>query len=175
MEKIIIREATVTDAEAIAKIHVETWQCAYRGQVPDSYLDSLTVEKRKVRWTEILSRPVQGSKNFVAIYDRKVAGFCTVGPSRDKDAEKSTGELWGIYVDSTQLGNGIGSAMMQSGLQYLVKEGFKNATLWVLTTNNKARQFYEHKGWNVDGQTKVDHRNDFDLHETRYVKNLTEA
>ena len=36
-----VRRATVDDADAIGWIHVESWQVAYRGLVPDWYLGSL--------------------------------------------------------------------------------------------------------------------------------------
>jgi len=42
-----IREATVEDAEAIAKVHVNSWQAAYQGILPDGYLAKLTVEPRR--------------------------------------------------------------------------------------------------------------------------------
>jgi len=29
-----IRPATVADAPGIARVHVLTWQCAYKGQIP---------------------------------------------------------------------------------------------------------------------------------------------
>ena len=39
-----IRPATPRDVTAIATIHVETWQVVYRGQVPDEYLERLSVD-----------------------------------------------------------------------------------------------------------------------------------
>jgi hypothetical protein len=36
-----IRDATPADAQGIAIVHVKTWQCAYRGQMPDSLLDGV--------------------------------------------------------------------------------------------------------------------------------------
>ncbi len=169
MNKVIVREAKVEDTDAFAKIHVETWQCAYRGQVPDSYLDSLSVEKRKTMWKESLLHPQPGTKHFAGEIDGKVAGFCTVGNSRDEDADSPVGELWGIYVDSNMMGLGVGSALMKEGLKFLKSQGFKKATLWVLASNAKSIGFYEHKGWKADGKTKTDHQKDFDLHEIRLV------
>jgi len=45
--RVTIRQATVEDAAIISFIGVTSWQAAYRGIVPDSYLDSLSVEQRK--------------------------------------------------------------------------------------------------------------------------------
>lgn len=46
MNKVIIREAVFDDAAQIATVHIETWQTAYQGQIPDSYLNSLDVATR---------------------------------------------------------------------------------------------------------------------------------
>jgi hypothetical protein len=59
----IVRPATVEDAPAIAAIHVRVWQYAYRGIVPDSFLDSLSSERRTDQWMAALSQP--GPKVFV--------------------------------------------------------------------------------------------------------------
>ena len=43
----VIRRAAVADAAAIATVQVRTWQVAYRGQLPQAYLDALTPEQRE--------------------------------------------------------------------------------------------------------------------------------
>lgn len=55
--KTYVRIANVDDALEIATVHVKTWQCAYRGQIPDAYLDSLSIEKRTERWKKQLKNP----------------------------------------------------------------------------------------------------------------------
>ncbi|MEU6929538.1 hypothetical protein AB0A05_10295 [Streptomyces sp. NPDC046374] len=41
-----IREAAPSDAAAVAAVHIRSWRAAYRGLVPDAYLDSLDVGER---------------------------------------------------------------------------------------------------------------------------------
>lgn len=53
MEKTTVRPANFKDAPAIAKVHVEAWQSAYRGQIPDFYLDSLSVAGRTKSWEKV--------------------------------------------------------------------------------------------------------------------------
>jgi hypothetical protein len=48
-----IREATMTDVAAIARVHVESWRTTYKGLLPDDYLANLTYEQREPRWREI--------------------------------------------------------------------------------------------------------------------------
>lgn len=47
-------------------------------------------------------------------------------------------------------------------------EGFTVATLWVLVTNRRARGFYEHLGWSLDGQKETEWCGDIPLVEVRY-------
>ncbi len=60
MDNIIVRKAKIEDATGIAEVHVLTWQCAYRGQIPDSYLDGLSIEKRTEGWREQIKLPEEG-------------------------------------------------------------------------------------------------------------------
>jgi ribosomal protein S18 acetylase RimI-like enzyme len=172
MSSYSVRLATVNDALGIAKVHVRTWQCAYKGQIPDSFLDNLSVKKRADGWEESLRNPDPGVYAVVVESDGKIVGWCTVGVSRDDDATKETGELHGIYVDPEFIGKGVGSALMEETIKILRKDGYKEATLWVLDSNIKTRNWYESKGWKVEGKKKTEPRDGFDLHETRYVLEL---
>lgn len=169
MSTYIIRNATPDDAIDIAQIHVKTWQCAYRGQVPDSFLDAMSVQKRKEKWQAALEHPEKGEYVLIAEADGKTVGWCTGGASRDEDADPDTGELQGIYIHSEYLGKGVGTALMEYLFRLLRKDRYKRATLWVLDTNKKARDFYEKRGWTIEGKTKIVPREGFELHEVRYV------
>jgi hypothetical protein len=54
-----IRLARAADAPAIAEIHVLSWQAAYAGQLPDDYLDNLSISDRQHRWEQALSEPMR--------------------------------------------------------------------------------------------------------------------
>ena len=168
-----IRKATPKDAPGIANVHVTTWQFAYRGQLPDAFLDSLSTEKRILTWQEILSNPSPRSTVWVAEAQGHILGFCAVGPSQDDDATPETGHLYAIYIDSNHMGQGIGSKLMARGLETLKEQAFKQATLWVLDTNEKTRKFYESKGWSEEGAKKTEPGEGFVLNETRYRLSLT--
>ena len=45
-EPIKIREPSKNDARSLAEVHVRSWQAAYKGQVPNDFLDNLSVERR---------------------------------------------------------------------------------------------------------------------------------
>jgi L-amino acid N-acyltransferase YncA len=167
-----IRKAEIKDASGIAKVHTETWQSHYRGQIPDEFLDGLSVEKRAEGWEKNLSDPKTKTAVFVAESDNEIVGFCCVGPSREGEVADVVGELYAIYVESSKQGQGIGSALVQAGLEYLKNEGFKKATLWVLKTNTLSICFYESKGWKADGKEKREEKDGFVFEEIQYVVDL---
>lgn len=164
----LIREAEVKDAKDIATLHVKTWQHAYKGQIPDRILENLSVKDRTKHWKEKLMNPDENAKTFVAVVDSKIVGFSSSGPSRDKDANRTTGELYAVYIKSESWGKGLGSALLKRALEYLKKLGFKQATLWVLESNKPAREFYEKLGWKEDGKSKTEMEGEFEMKEIRY-------
>lgn len=145
-----IREAEPRDAEAVARIHVRSWQAAYRGQLSDAYLDGLSVEERLGQHRAALESPGP-HRTWVAEEDGRVVGFAVTGPSQDADADERTGELYAIYLDPDRFGAGIGKRLLDHALADLRERGFRTATLWVLETNERARRFYEREGWRADG------------------------
>lgn len=169
---IIVRQAELKDANGIAKVHVRTWQCVYRGQISDEYLDKLSIEKRTKIWEENLKNPRSNTKTFVAELDGKIVGFASAGNSRDKDTDSTTGELYAIYVDGDAMGKGIGSSLHKKCIDHLKELGFTKAILWVLVSNDKTRRWYEKRGWKTDGKTKIDETDGVKLQETRYSRDL---
>jgi len=161
-----VRAAVEADARSIAEVHVVTWRVAYRGQVPDDYLESLSVDQREDMWWAILADT--GTKTFVLEHDARVVGFASVSPSRDEDATPTTGEVTAIYVHPERWGAGAGHALLESAVDALREAGNSSATLWVLDTNGRARAFYEAHGWAADGASKSEERDSFVLREVRY-------
>ncbi len=130
----VIRTATVADAHHIASVHVETWRTAYRGQISDTVLDSLDVERREAFWRERLARA--GSPVYVAEEDGVVIGFCDLSPSRDKDADpKKVAEIVAIYVLPRHGRRGAGRALCDCALAEARRRGWESVTLWALASN----------------------------------------
>lgn len=164
-----IREATVADAEMVAVAHVAAWRAGYAGQLPEEFLAGLSVESRTSSWRKVFAGSGSGGgRTLVAVVDGNVLGFASVGPSRDVGAPAGTGELWGLYTHPDAWRQGIGTALHSAAMGALADAGFARATLWVLTTNARARSFYEGRGWRPDGHTQTDWRGDVRLDETRY-------
>jgi GNAT superfamily N-acetyltransferase len=65
-------------------------------------------------------------------------------------------------------GAGHGHTLHTEALDVAHASGAAAAILWVLTTNQRARHFYERHGWTADGAEKTAWRGDVRLDETRY-------
>ncbi|HEX9268613.1 MAG TPA: GNAT family N-acetyltransferase [Candidatus Limnocylindria bacterium] len=165
----IIRPAVVADARAIAEVHIRSWQEAYRGQLPDAWLDGLSaqLERREARWRETLAGR-HGERSFVAERDGRLIGFVLVVPSLDDDATPDTGQLSAIYLLQEAWGIGVGRDLMTIAMADL-RSRFRRATLWVLRSNARARRFYEIAGWRADGREKVEDWAGARIDEVRYV------
>lgn len=173
INNITIRESEVSDALGIATVHVKSWQKTYRGQVPDEYLENLSISDRASKIEKMIEENRNKKvHNFVIEIDKLIVGILTVGVNREDDLPSDVGELYGIYIHPDYEGKGYGSMLMNHAIETLRSEGYKKATLWVLVTNTKARSWYEHKGWKIEGKTKVDKRNGFNLNEVRYIIDL---
>lgn len=154
MAPLAVRPALLGDIDSIGRVHVRSWQRAYRGQIPDAVLDALDPAERARKWLEWLDKP--GFRLQVAVHDEAVVGFCSLIRSRDDDASDAVGEVAALYVDPASWRSGAGTALMSSALAEARATGYRAVTLWVLTSNTSARQFYEHIGFEPDGGSKVE-------------------
>jgi ribosomal protein S18 acetylase RimI-like enzyme len=163
----VVRTAQATDAPKITHIHVATWRTAYRGQIPDSVLDALDVERRTAFWRERITQ-ARGSV-FVA-EDGDIVGFCDLAPSRDKDAEpQAVAEIVAIYILPQHWRKGAGRMLCGCALAEARRRAYGVVTLWVLASNGNARHFYETMGFSPDGAVKTEKTTDgSDLHEVRF-------
>ena len=166
----MIRCARPEDAQAIARVHVRTWQAAYAHVFPADELAALSVERRVQVWSQYLTREDTGI--FVGESDGSVIGFVSVGESPDAPGE---GELYAIYVDPDHWGTGIGRELIAAGEDWLRAHSYEIATLWVLADNPRARRFYEIAGWSVDDTERTGAHLGVETTEVRYRKELYAA
>lgn len=162
-----VRLARAGDAERLATIHVEAWKSAYRGQVPDPYLDALSV--RLDRWRALVSDSSPEKATLVLVEDKHAVGFayCTV----DGDAlvgDELTGEIASMYVVPSMWRRGGGRLLMAAAVDWFKARGCGAALLWVLDTNAGPRRFYEALGWAADGAEQGIELGGKDLIEVRY-------
>lgn len=149
-----IRDAVPADAGEIATAHVAAWRVAYRGIVPDHYLDGDEFERsRFAGWKTALNEGRDADEDplgqlLVPVLNGRVVGFGVFGRERvDTGTDASgRGELYGFYLHPDVWGIGIAGTLIDRCHAGLA-ERFDDAVLWVLRDNARARRFYERSGW----------------------------
>jgi ribosomal protein S18 acetylase RimI-like enzyme len=160
-----LRAAAPADAEGIARVQERGWRVGYAHVFPEEKLTEHRIDAG--RWRARLEEPQEGSKTLVVVREGAVAGFVSVGPSRD---EPAVGELYAIYVDPEVWGEGVGRELIARAERQLAGDGYLEATLWVLEDNPRARRFYQAAGWSLDGARKMDEHLGLLVPEVRYRK-----
>lgn len=155
-----VRQAQVADAPAIARINIHAWQTAYRGILPDAYLDALSIEERIPRWEERLASLPVDQRAWVTHDDSgTIAGYCVTGPYRSAHSElgpriRNAAEVFAIYVHPDHWDSGAGRIVFEHGIEALRAHRYRSAVLWMLEGNQRAGRFYERRGWHLDGGRK---------------------
>ena len=166
-----IRDATLDDARGIATVRVRSWQAAYRGLMPQDALDSLSIDRNTEGWKQAIQADVDVAGVIVnSGEDGVITGFCSFGPGRGGDADE--GEVYAMYVLPERWRGGIGRALLAEATDRLRSYGFTDAFLWVLSTNEVGRSFYEGMGWVHDGGEMTSEAFGFSAHEVRYRRPL---
>ena len=145
MSQAIIRPAGVKDAEGIAFVHVTAWQETYRGLMPDSVLDNLSMERRTREWRATLQDEANiYHTSVVAEEAGQIVGFANYGREREGDGQ-FRGELFAIYVLKGFQGQGLGRGLIQNAAHGLLALDLLSMLVWVLS-DNPYQKFYERLG-----------------------------
>ena len=149
-----IRNTVVDDADAIARVQVDTWRSAYHRLVPSEILASLSYEHRSEYWSSIISREVRDRIFLVAEEEvNGVVGFCVCGVNRDEDSEFAS-ELYAIYVLEAHQDHGIGRNLFEKCRKWTLDRGMTSMIVWVLR-DNPYRRFYEAMGGEVVSERMI--------------------
>jgi len=152
-----LRTATCEDAAAIATVHLRSWQTAYRGLLPDAFLDAMMdgLETRTERWRTILMdpSPVDSRTYVVEVPGSGIAGFVACGSAREVHAGHP-GELYAIYLLAEHRGQGLGRALFGACRDYLASLGHHCFYLWVIDGNPTCGFYRAMGGAVIAGLTK---------------------
>ena len=172
MTDIQVRDMALADCGRVAELRIGGWRSAYRGLMPQPYLDALDVaadaERHRTRFTQGDGSVV----NMVAERDGELVGWACHGPYRDGEVRTADAELYAIYVDPAQYGAGIGHALLQESVRRCSAAGHERMFLWVLEGNTRARRFYERAGFHADGAEEPFEVDGVMVPEVRYVTQL---
>jgi len=161
-----VRAAVPGDELAVARVHIRSWQSAYRGLIAQDYLDNLQPEAWAGRYT-FGRLGLRLPATQVAVDGATICGLATTGLCRDQDLS-NFGELMAIYVDPAYLHTGVGRSLMAAARERLHSVGVAAAVLWVLDGNVGARRFYERDGWRCDEVHRARSHGGVPVDEVRY-------
>lgn len=150
----VVRPCTPRDAGAVVALRVAGWKTAYRGIIPDSYLDELAVDGGRRR-TRMAERDHECAE-AVAVQAGEIVGWVVAGPPRDDDrTAPEHGEIYACYVRPGWWRRGVGRLIYGHAVRQLADQGRTSVALWVLEDNQRARRFYESCGMRPDGARKL--------------------
>jgi putative acetyltransferase len=129
-----LRRATTADAAAVADIWHTGWHDAHPGHVPDGLTARRTLEAFHDR------APARVADTTVVEVAGEVAGFIMVV---DDEVEQ-------IYVAAAHRGSGLADVLLDEAEHQVADAGHHVAWLAVVVGNQRARRFYEKRGW-IDG------------------------
>ncbi|SAL38341.1 GNAT family N-acetyltransferase [Caballeronia humi] len=139
-----LRKATRADTALIARMHSLSWAAAYRGILPDDFLDKEAPIERAAHWEKRMAELDAGEGiALIAELGAVPVGFvCLANP----DASGS------VLVDNLHAlpgyrGTGAGSAMLDAAKAWARERGASRLHLSVLEDNRPAIGFYESRGW----------------------------
>jgi ribosomal protein S18 acetylase RimI-like enzyme len=143
-QSVLLRDATIVDAESIAQLHTTSWRRTYRGMMSDAFLDGGALENRRRVWHERLTASPADQYVRVAEDASTVIAFICAFAGQDP--------VWGSYIDNLHVAHayhrgGIGRGLMREVGRWLSAiRPDEGVYLWVMEANAPARGFYERLG-----------------------------
>lgn len=150
------------DRRAIGEVYAQSWRHAYRGIVPQDFLDRLSDED----WLSAIDAP--GMRALILLDGSRIVGTSGVCASRDASMA-GWGEVVSIYLLPSHMGRGLGRALLNASAEALRREGFASIYLWVLEANFAARRFYDRNGLRPSGRVREIEISGRRLREMQYV------
>ncbi len=142
LDELELRVAGSSDAQAIARLHADSWRRHYRGAYSDAFLDGDVVEDRLAVWTDRLREPDPRRCTLLAEDDGRLIGFA--------NTFFDDHPTWGALLDNLHVADGykrrgIGSQLLDAAARALIERA-TGLYLWVQEQNVDARAFYEARG-----------------------------
>lgn len=145
---ISLREATIDDLPAVAKVHVESWQRSFHGIAPADYLSSMSVDDRIKRLSERFGK--KPYRMIVAEHSTGgIAGFADFGPPV-LDSGRNV-QIYSFYLLPQFQGLGLGTRLFKHCTTRIRDDGNTSMCLDSLEVS-PFRKFYDKHGGTVVGR-----------------------
>lgn len=156
-----VRSARIGDAEAIAKVHYQTYVTSYRGFVPESFFITYSEAELTLRWRELVESFVicqPQNRDCLLVSEEvdceipRVVGFLHGGPDK-APGEGFSAQLYTFYILQEFQNKNRGSSLFRHFVIWLLENNFSDLRLWVFE-DNPARRFYEKLGGKLQALRK---------------------
>lgn len=164
---VTIRALEEGDLPAVSAVYAQSWRAAYRGIVPQGYLDRL----EDGAWLPALEE--RRGDSLAAEIDGVLAGTVCAAPARDR-RWPDWGEIVALYLLPAYQRRGIGTLLLRAALDRLRERGFEKVYLWVAEKNTSARRFYEAQGFTPAPESTAAVFDGETVREVRYIRTLRE-
>lgn len=163
----MIKNANELDLTYVATQRFRLFDEAWRGILPDSWLNKFSVESVKQNTIDQLK---QGHKIYICFSDdnQEPCGYIMFGKYRGN--ENSCGEIMSIYFYEKYRGTGVAQKLFDFA-QNELKRNYKKIYIWVLQINSRARRFYEKNGYADSGKRRIQNCDKL-YNEMLYVKSF---
>ena len=163
----LVEASTEAHFAAMSAIHCRGWRTAYRGAVPEDYLQEVITEEY---WIPYFREDyATGRCKGLLLYENELpVAACTYGPIRSGTSPRQSagmvidaskypgwGEVISLYTEPDRTGFGFGGLLLEGAVAQLRAEGYPGCTLFVLRENRGARRFYERHGFGWDGTVQL--------------------
>src|SRR5690625_3350075 len=136
----IIRKMKKEDIKQVRDVATKSWHSTYDGIIPHEIQENFL----KVAYSDqMMERKLHKSFIFVAEVENKIIGFANFTLVN----EKRQSELSAIYLYPIYQGKGIGTELLQKGINEL--ENIKEIYVDVERENSIGKSFYKAKGFQV--------------------------
>jgi ribosomal protein S18 acetylase RimI-like enzyme len=145
------RIARPNDAAAVGLVQAAIWRAAYGPVLPPEVVEQFDPAGFARVWRDSLNHPPSSRHVLlVACAGKQVVGLAAVGPSSDKDAGDTSGELLtlGVHPDARRCGHG--SRLLNAAVDTLRGKGFSSVSVWLLAQDEDTRGFLTAAGFSPD-------------------------
>lgn len=147
-----IRQVKQGDELTLAHIQVESWKAAFHDILSEEVLAKYTdIENSANMYRQLLEE--NKGNGYILEIDGKAHCIAYWDATREKDRPDAA-EIICIHSLQDNWGKGYGSKMMDRLLTDIAAAGYTKVMLWVFEENERARSFYEAKGFYATEKTQ---------------------
>jgi GNAT superfamily N-acetyltransferase len=161
--EVLVRPVRDVDAEALGRVHAQVWHETYDQLVSAAALESVSPRRLAELWTHYQTQGPE-YRLAAALFDGEIIGFAGSGPARDADAPAER-EFYFVYLLDNWHRRGVGRALFDA-----VVDEDESVYLWLPEQYPGARDFYEKRGFRLDGARRDEPFLGETVTEVRYVR-----